>query len=631
MPRIRRYVQSNDRFHTHGCVFELVSTDASIQKQLDAFKRKGCTNSQELIIRIKAQSDGTPLKIGDVAELSYQKFVRGSVGKPRMNKAASWTSMFCYQLLWNWQIEFECEHRFEGLLTEAGNPARIDFYVPRLKMPFEVDGAQHVSHEHQICARTLAEARESLNAIQRRDQLVNDYFDEHSEFCFKRLPAYAETKDGIVSLSLRESYENAFEFCLSIYRRIHGREPPALDRQRIIDASITHGLLHRRSLQIDYVYGGFFKLIKLTRAGDNNDESAEHILLECAKGHFIERKSSMVYFHRDRLKHGAKVDDFCFCCNAHIKLEALSRLASEAGGEVHDLASLSRKFTGTEAAPVTKDLLLKDPIAFIQTSRVDTGPPLTVTLSIGDALEPGRLFRELNPRPSKIPPAPYVKPHIVNLKEVEAARREALAYNRAIKEGRRAKPPLLPKIVLSTRPMRADKRFMTLHARMESRPDFALATQADQIYGPESLVSITHKVCGRESFFRVSELSVRLKSDKKIVCKVRTCFEAATGVKLGKGSIFPSRKGISPATKIADLGRLVKEASEGCLTPVREPRDVRAPFVVRVNVGPFKGATFKISSHDNWNRRGTYKRAAMAAYEEAPWPPRLRWLCGGPG
>jgi hypothetical protein len=631
VPRIRKYVNSNDRFHTHGGLFELVSTDASIQKQLDAFKGDGYTGSQGPIIRIKAQSDGTPLKVGEVVELSYKKFVRGAVGKPRMNKAASWTSMFCYQLLWNWQIEFECEHRFDGLLTEAGNPARIDFYIPQLKMPFEVDGAQHVSLEHQIGVRTPAEARESLDANQRRDQLVNDYFDEHSEFCFKRLPAYAETSDGIVPLSLRDSYENAFKFCRSIYQRIHSSEPPALNRQRIIDGSITRDLLRRRSSHIDRVYGGFFTLRKLTRAGDNDDEGTERIILECAKGHFIERKSGMVYFHRDRLKHGATVSDFCFCCNAHVKLEALSRLASEAGGEVRDLVSLNSGFTGTEAAPVAKDLLLKDQIAFLRTSQADTGTPLTVTLSIQDALEPGRLFRKLNPRPSKIPPAPYVKPHIVNLEEVEAARGEALAYNRAIKEGRRAKPPVLPKIVLSARPLQADKRFMTLSSRMGSLSDFDLVTQADQIYGPESLVSIKHKACDRESFFRVDELSVGIESGKKIVCKIRTCFEAETGLKLGNGSALPSRKGISPTTKIADLGRLVEEASEGCLTPVREPRDVRAPFVVRVNVGPFKGATFEISSHDNWNRRGTYKRVAMAARGEALWPSRLRWLCGGPG
>ncbi len=629
-PRIRNYVQSDDRFHSHGCVFELVSTDASIQKQLDAFGRKGYTGSWDPIIRIKAQSDGTLLKVGEVVELSYRRFVRGWVGKPRMNKAASWTSMFCYQLLWNWQIEFECEHRFDGLLTEAGNPARIDFYVPQLKMPFEVDGAQHVSLEHQIGVRTPAEARDSFQAAQRRDKLVNDYFAEHSEFCFKRLPAYAKTRDGIVPLSLRDSYENAFNFCRSIYRRIRGAEPPALNRQRIIDGSITHGLLHRRSSQIDRVYGGFFTLRKLTRAGDNDDEGTERIILECPKGHVIERKSGMVYFHRDRLKHGAKVSDFCFCCSAHAKLDALSRLASEAGGEMRDVASLSSAFTGTEAEPVAKDLLLKDQITFVRTSQSDTDPPLAVVLSIGDALEPGRLFRELNPRPIKIPTVPYVKPHIVNLEEVEVARREALAYNRTIKKGRRAKPPVLPKIVLSARPLRADERFMTLSARMGSLPDFDLVTRADQIYGPESLVSIKHKACGRESFFRADELSVGIASGKKIVCKVRACFEAETGLKLGKGSVLPSRKGISPTTKIADLGRLVEEASEGCLTPVREPRDVKAPFVVRVNVGTFKGATFEISNHDNWNRRGTYRRVAMAARGEAPWPSRLQWRCGGP-
>lgn len=630
-PRIRKYVQSDDRFHSHGGVFELISTDASIQKQLDAFKRKGYTGSRDPIIRIRAQSDGTPLKVGEVVELSYRGFVSGRVGKPRMNKAASWTSMFCYQLLWNWQIEFECEHRFDGLLTEAGNPARIDFYVPRLKMPFEVDGAQHVSLDHQIGVRTPAEARDSFQAAQRRDRIVNDYFRESSEFCFVRLPAYAETHYGIVPLSLRDSYETAFRFCRSIYQRIHGKEPPALDRQRIIDGSITHALLRRRSSQIDRVYGGFFTLRKLIRGGEDDDQGTERMILECPSGHIIERKSGMVYFHRDRLKRGATVNEFCFCCSAHVKLAALARLAGEAGGAVRDLVSLGSAFTGTEADPVVKDLLLKDSITVVRTSQADIDPPLTVTLSIGDALEPGRLFRELNPRPIKIPTAPYVKPHIVNLEEVEAARRDALTYNRTIKQGRRARLPVLPKIELSAPPLQADKRFVTLRARMGSLPAFDLVTRADQIYGPESLVSIRHKACGRESFFRVDELSVGIKSGKKIVCKVRACFEAETGQKLGKGSALPSRKGISPITKIADLGRLVEEASEGCLTPVREPHDVRARFVVRVNVGAFKGATFEISNHDNWKRRGTYKRAAMAARGEGPWPSRLHWRRGGPG
>lgn len=630
VPRVRQYVESDDRFHTHGGVFKLVSTDASIQKQLDAFQHKHRPGSQDPIIRIQAQSDHPLLKVDEVVELSYLSFVKGSVGKPRMNKAGSWTAIFCYLLMWNWQIEFECERRFDGLLTEAGNAARIDFYVPWLKMPFEVDGAQHVSPEHQIGARTPAEAQAKFEANQRRDKLVNDYFDEHPEFNFERLPAYAGTPDSITPLSLRDSYENAFAFCSSIYRRIHSSDPPTLNRERIIDGSITHGLLHQRGVLIDRIYGGFFALKGLTRAIGDDGKGSERMFLECSNGHFIERKSSSIYFHRDRLKQGVAVKELCFCCSAHATLDALAHLASEAGGEVLDLASLKSAFVGTAAAPVAKNLLNKDRIAFVRTSQPDAGPPLTVTLSIGEAMEPGRLFREFHPRPVKIDPAPYVKPKIVNLDEVEAARREALAYNRAIKEGHRATPPVLPKIVLSTRPLQADKRFMTLSARMTSLPDFDLVTRADQMYGAESLVSIKHKVCGRESFFRADELSVGIESGKKIVCKVRACFVAETGLKLGKGSALPSRKGISPVTKIAELGRLVEEASEGCLTPVREPRDVRASFVVRVNVGPFKGATFEISSHDNWNRRGTYKRVALAARGEAPWPSRLRWRSGGP-
>jgi len=629
-PRVRQYVEADERLQTNGGLFKLVSTDDLIQKQLNAFRRNNQTGRMDPIIRIQARSKHPLLKVDEVVELPYVSFVRGSVGKPRMNKAGSWTSIFCYLLLWNWQIKFECERRFDGLITEAGNAARIDFYIPLLKMPFEVDGAQHVSLQHQIGERTSSQKRESFEAIQRRDDLVNAYFDRHREFNFERLPAYARTRDGIVPLSLRDSYESAFAFCRSIYRRIHDSDPPALDRVRIIDGSISLGLLHQRRVLIDRIYGGFFVLRGLTRAGGDDGKGSERMFLECSNGHFIEHKSNSIYFRQQRLKQGVAVSELCFCCSAHARLDALSRLASEAGGEVLDLACLRSAFVGTAAAPVTKGLLNKDRVTFVRISQRDIGPPVTATLPVGVAVKPGRLFRELNPRPVKIAPEPYVKPRILNLDEVKAARREALAYNRSIKEGRRSAPPLLPKIVLAARPLQADKRFMTLSARMALLPDFDLVTQAQQMYGPESLVSIKHKACGRESFFRADELSVAIKSGKKVVCKVRACFTAETGLKLAKGAALPSRKGISPTTKIAELGRLVEEASEGCLTPVREPCDVRASFVVRVNVGPLKGATFEVSSHDNWNRRGTYRRVARAARGEASWPSRLRWRGGGP-
>jgi hypothetical protein len=616
---IRQYVESPLRFTTHGSKFKLLTSDREIQRQLIRAREQGVPAAQVVQLRIQSLLPSPLLELNEVIPISYRKFSKGSVGRFSLRKRVSWVHWFVMVFLRAWNIEFETEKTFPDLKSD-GEVLRADLFVRKLSLVIEIDGPQHASPAFQLRTTSAEEAQRLYLDLKRRDQCKDEYFRDHPEYSLERVNAYDVRDDQVRQLSLSQSYKRAWRYCESLFQRLHGYAPASPGMDAIINAATTQEIFVRRAAAIAKIYDGHFSLVRVERLTENS--SNERVILECIYGHVMSRPFATCRTHVGSTARGIPVEDHCHGCTSQRKMDDVERQAAAVGAAVVDGSVVRAMYLGSESMPLVKPLLDTDELSFF---CAQSG--IERLLPIGEAMRGARLANELILKQRELK-TPWIRPTILNEYQLKAARYAALRHNRMIKLGEFSVVPALPAVLYSGSAPGTSKRFNTISKRIaEIRQwPFSLVTSPDQVWDNSSLVGLRHKACGQTSFYRADRLSNDLGSGTSIHCQARTCFEEATGIKLGDGATTPSRKGVKPTNAKSNLPEEVKRASRGALHVTSQPNDVRASFIVEVMRGTRKGQHLRVSSHDNWDRRQTYERIADAIDSDGAWPSRLKWV-----
>lgn len=486
--RIKDYVSSQQRLESHGALFELISDKTEINAQINDLKSSWKKVYDNIKIKIK---DKNELNESVEKEIKYKDFVKGNnIFTNIKNKNLSHLHKVIYKLLSKYNIEFECERSFDNLHNDNGNPIKIDFYIPKLRLAIEIDGAQHISTEHQIKVKSQKEAYEKFQSTLLRDKKVDEYFESRKDkFQFKRVKAYKNVNNKIKSLSKKEAFNKAQDIVYDIYYRINGQYPEKLDIDDFnINVNTKNITIWEKN--VSKVYNNYFTLIDITK---NNE-----LIVKCKEGHYIKIKFGTYYsLNQKNLK---EIKSLCYGCLAENLLNEARYKLSEMGVEFDNFNDLFSEYVGSASNPVQKKLVKSNSECIIILNSKK------IKLSLNEI---NKFYQQY--KSDKANKIRVIKSKIINLSEVDNAIKEIEKYNIDIKKGRKTHLLEIP-IIKFEKPiywLLVLQDYKKLKDKISSLSGYELTTKLEQYYGPDTYVGIKHNDCNTVYFYKSSEIMGR--------------------------------------------------------------------------------------------------------------------------
>jgi hypothetical protein len=276
--------------------------------------------------------------------LPYHECRKGKRGFMRPDHPRSWLAKFIEFLNIEWSLGLQEEATFEGLYSEKNNLLRIDFYQPILQCVYEVDGAQHVAENQQIKPKGEREAK--FAAQQRRDEIVDHFFEVHKQINLVRLKAYKATQhDNMKALSMSQQFEVAFKTCKAIYQSLYRTPPPVIVRETLIHSTKQNSSTLAQTLaRIDTRYEGEFTALQISAKNE--------ITLRCLRVHYVQISNAKFYLDA-QLENRTAVGIFWGCLRQH-ELDIAEQNLALIGFKISNEQQLRTQFKGSLEDPLRK-------------------------------------------------------------------------------------------------------------------------------------------------------------------------------------------------------------------------------------------------------------------------------------
>ncbi len=624
--RVREYVESKDRIRTHGTLFELENSDEEIDIQLQNLRENGSIRLiAELKLNIKHIGSHPALKKNEIIPISYEKFTKGSVGRSSKQHRLSKAHRLIIVLLRAMNLKFETEIAFFGLMSKNNYPLVVDFVFRDLNRVVEVDGIQHVSVKHQLVDSTGRSNTEKLEDIQDSDKRKNEYF-ASSDFELIRVKAYKRKEgDQYQWLTFSESYDVALNICSKIYELTHGVLPQEPDKQALLDAMNTDLNFDKIRQSLNQIYGDFFKINKshLDLASDST-----HVHVVCKHGHHLILKvKTCKVSHKKLLKQGKAYEELCVGCISEKVIENIADNVAVLEMDWSNEEEIKTLFLGTLENPVEakKPIPTTSNIISIKYNGIEKKLKPNLATDINKLNNIFRLTKKMKSMP-KVP-----KPNIINVKELSEARELAKKHNDLIKSGADSEPPVLPIVKYDDGNDRIPDIYCKTEKLIKQKPRVEVVTEGNCCATRQDYIGVRNDCCNKVSFYNLGKVYTKLKRGELLICQNRKCFEKITDITLATGSTTPSQKGSVPANRKSwkELEDEVKQESSGFLrlSGIDKGITVTTPNIkLFIAKGSKEGSSITVSTHDNWYRRGTYKKMARALKGEGKFPKGFSYL-----
>lgn len=345
---IKTYVESKDRFGTHGNLFELLTDEKDISI---LFRKKANKNRRHVPIRVKTLLSTSINKKDLLINTTYDKFRKNIGLKYSSSPRESWLSNLIGFFSLKYGLSFESEKSFDGLTGIKDGKLSFDYFFPDLNKLVEVDGIQHKEPSYELDRN---QAIEKFNERKIHDNL-KDAFTKNSGIELIRLNAFKSREGRLYSLSEKESHEKAFSFVNKLFHETHNCPPPTINESEILDYfSSNDRVLKRCKEKVQMVYGNNFKFVK--RLINLNSHHSTFLLLKCKRNHVFKISESKLYLDKEQNRTSSHV---CFICNIQNKLSELQNHCMKNGYKILNINKILESMSCTIEKPVDYHTKLK--------------------------------------------------------------------------------------------------------------------------------------------------------------------------------------------------------------------------------------------------------------------------------
>ncbi|MDV7104597.1 hypothetical protein R3X26_09335 [Vibrio sp. TH_r3] len=348
--RVRAFVESAERWRTHGALYELVSTDDEINTQITQIQKTHHTPYDNLSIRVNIKQTvnaalGLPLPTPTTISILYKAFKKGKRGFINQNNV-SFLAKFVEYFGHLWQLDLRLEQEFDGLKSEhTTRSLSIDFYQPTLKWAIEIDGVQHKSLNQQILKK--ADRQQKLTKQQRRDALVDAYFKKDPETTLIRIPCYTITgPDQYQPYTFPQQFDAALDICQRIYVALYGADPREIDKEALMTQSWQHKSNSQRILErLNQRYKG-----ELIAQRHSLVKRRPRITISCRQQHAFQVSLSKAYLLGPLEQENDEAH--CWACQRQAQFNVAKDKLKQAGWVWNNEAELRAQFHGTIDQPL---------------------------------------------------------------------------------------------------------------------------------------------------------------------------------------------------------------------------------------------------------------------------------------
>lgn len=378
--RVRQYSESQDRFNTHGALYDLVDSnetiDANIAALIAAKQPPYFHLSITLRVRMVAEAPLFTDHQDHEFTLLYHQFCNGKRGFMAAGHTCSWTAKFIAFLNIEWKLGLEAEKTFKGLKSEKGYLLSIDFYQPTLQRAYEVDGKQHISEHSQIRIKKNRKAKFAEQV--RRDEVVDEYFRRHPKMSLLRLPTYRIRKKSVEALRVKLQFDNALAVCEDIYVALYQQSPPNINKASLMRTSRQPSpVLDRKLTRINAIYGGLLKAHRIS--------ISDQVTLSCGHGHYMQVTSSKCRMDH---KHGhLGSSTLCWGCRFLEMLPPAKARLLEQGFYITNETEILSHIESSLDAPLTSRVKLPNVIVKVAQINGDPMPTKRDTLTLKKILD----------------------------------------------------------------------------------------------------------------------------------------------------------------------------------------------------------------------------------------------------
>lgn len=378
--RVRQYSESQDRFNTHGALYDLVDTNEAVEANIAAIIAAKNPPYFHLSITLRVRMVAEAPLFADHKDheftLLYHQFCNGKRGFMAPGHTCSWTAKFIAFLNIEWKLGLEAEKSFKGLKSEKGYLLSIDFYQPTLQRAYEVDGKQHISEHSQI--RVKKDRKAKFAEQVRRDEVVDEYFRVHPKMTLLRLPTYRIRKKSVEALRVKLQFDNALAVCQEIYVALYQQFPPHINKASLMGTSRQASpVLNRKLARINAIYGGVLKAHRVS--------ISDQVTLSCQHGHYMQVTSSKCML--DRRRGDVALRTLCWgCLFLNMLPPAKARLLQQ-GFYITNEADILSHIDSSLDAPLTSTVKLPNVIVKVAQINGEPMPTKRDTLTLKKVLD----------------------------------------------------------------------------------------------------------------------------------------------------------------------------------------------------------------------------------------------------
>jgi len=609
---VKEYIESEDRFITHGSRFRLMTTEESILKFFNTHLTKDWRNVPLDIENLYSTTTDNK-KI--IIKTTYDKFRKNSGLNISPSKRESWLANLIGFLASHYGTLFTSEKSFEGLVGLKGGKLSYDYYFPKLDLLVEIDGTQHVQETPEFHENPS----DKLKEIQHHDKLKNDYA-RNNGFKLVRLKAYKVSKNRLQHLTPKESYEQAMNFMSDIFLKLYQKQPPKISEYLTKQYFSSNGaVLNRCAEKIQKTYNGDFTLIERLVPYKSNHATA--LILKCKRDHYLRISEAKVGKEKD---YQSAKKNLCFKCEILDILLKYQKSCLKNGFRIMNIGEILIMVSSTYENPI--DHFKKPKVSEI---KLLIGCAKKEYISFYTPLE-GFCIQKLNwhldrkqswtQNASKVGTTErsiknkafflltnYDLTKIENQSEYLLGKKKAKEHNDNLRIGNKPTAPKLPKLILHHNIDYRNKSFKNITTLLKRRSDFQLVTNKNNFIDNQSYIGLKHNSCGCVSFHRAFKVKQFIDNKEPLVCQFRPCYEKYSGKTL---ATTRNKRTTAPSNKNQKIYDEVKAQSNSILIPEEIPDNVRSSFKVKIDCigAKLHGRILTISSHDNYIRRNGYEK-----------------------
>jgi hypothetical protein len=650
--RIRSYVEDFKRIDgPHRSTFKLISSEDEITKQIS----QGI-QADDIRIEIEQILDETVVDLIDLElreSLTYAEFKNGKGGKARTTANLSYLHRMLLSIFNQLKIEYTPEKTFDDLFSINGHKLRLDFYLKDLGVVIEVDGCQHISEKCQFVLyyknNKNVDPKASLAQQIANDEIINRYFESKDDVSLLRVQAYNQEDGKITNLSVDESYQAAVRFIeqnQDYFKSIEGLED--LDKETIYRECFSP-VIYKKINEFNQRLGLYFTLEKIEIEEDANGRTTYIYNTRCTHCNSPSIIKGTVYNY---LLAKAREENAIFCQECR-KIAKYQNLIQEIKNRISDIEDSDLKVNNKDEllsafqdAEEKKDFSLFGSFS-IEICNERTGYSRNYRSiqyfmkNCGEIISQVRnvttffIVKDNKKRMVRTKKKDSI-PKILNYSELKQGSELIISQKNQLQKEHYEPRLQLPEVIWDS--------FVESNIKLEEITEafsrrygneFKILNTYKNFWEKKNwpkefideyespVIEVLHVSCGKTSFLSYQTVARAIKvlpGDRVQLCFWQPCLKQQ-GLKYSGNHLYPIK--IEGANRKDIHLEIKSQFKPGQIEIACMPIDVRSSFSIKITDGMRKDTYVRVSSHDNWSRRGTYTQLSLAiSGDGTKWPGR---------